>query len=174
MIRKDSRYISDDDIEAGINITSEHNQIHKGKQYYICDFTTLQTDDSILMAFQPSGVDVHIVYEVFAQSEIQLNLEEEPSLTISGGTDVTPRNNNRNYDDNSSTTVTLDPTVDTSGTNIASVSHGHASTNEKARATGVGKREREFVLPDDSTYTFEVVSKDDSNVVTYMAQWYEV
>lgn len=165
----DGKDIAGVDSAAGglVTIETEHDKIHDGEHYNISGFETESVDGTIQLVTTTSTSKVHMTFQVDSTAGINFQAYEG-SFNISGGSAVTPINNDRNYTSASTLTVLKDPTIGDDGTLIFSTSVG------SNRQSGFIQREREIVLKTETRYTWRITSLDNNNVVSYVGEWYEV
>ena len=156
-----------------------HNEIHSGDHYNIRNFTTLAASGNRITfgVTTPNTTKwAHMLFEIEGTTQTEVRTWE--GATCSGGTAVTPFNNNRNSVDTSTLTIVSDPTISgatpTSGTLIESHSRGlEGATPAKSSSAGTAKREDEWILKSGTTYIWEIKSVGDDNIIDYSATWYE-
>jgi len=159
---------------AQTNIGYEHHEIHGGSHFLISGFETEADSGTIKLGITtPAGLkQAHVTFEVEGTSQTEFRMYEDPTYT--SGTPLTPINNNRNSSKTSILTVVKDPTVSDAGDLILIQSKGKAGTTpNRADLTANARREREIILKSDSKYLFEITSKDDDNIITFVGEWYE-
>jgi hypothetical protein len=159
---------------AFATIAYEHHEIHSGSHFFISGFEELDNAVSINFGITTPNTTkwLHMTFEVSGTSQTEFYVYE--GSTISGGTAVTPVNNNFNSDTISGATVVKNPTVSANGTLKFSTSRGLAgATPSKADTAGFFTRSRELVLKQNTTYVFRITSRQDDNIVSYIGEWYE-
>jgi len=169
-----AQWISGNDgIDRGTNtpirISSEHSKIHSGQHFTVADYAldaAKGAEIEFVMTTPNTAVRNHLVFAVSASEGATVEIYEGCS-NVSGGTTVTPINNNRNSTTTSAMTLTADPTSVTEGTRII----GYLVGGE--RKPGVSKRDREFVLKQNTIYLFRITSFDKANDIGWEAHWYE-
>jgi hypothetical protein len=148
----------------------EHHEIHAGDHYNYCDYALSQAaDDDIefVLTTPDTAKWIHLLFEVQSSEGATIELYEGAS-GISGGTAITPRNNNRNSTKTSGVTLVKDPTSITSDGVRAS---GFVAGG--TRDAGINNREKEFVLKQNETYLVRVTSLAVGNEIGWCAEWYE-
>ena len=149
----------------------EHAEIHSGDHYNYCDYDTsgLGVGDTIEFILTTADTTkwLHFTFEFFSSTGATVELYEGAS-GISGGTEITPRNNNRNSLKVSGVTLIKDPTTITAdGTRAAGYLAG------ANRSAGFVKRENENVLKQNTSYLIRVTSLASSNNISWCGEWYE-
>jgi hypothetical protein len=91
---------------------------------------------------------------------------------ITGGTALTPRNNNRNSADSSVLTVKVNPSV-TAGTVVVDGYKFGANLSGQNRMGGSGGRTSEIILKQNTSYLWRIVSSSADNIISYIGDWYE-
>jgi hypothetical protein len=90
------------------------------------------------------------------------------SSGISGGSEITPRNNNRNFSNGSNLSLLKDPTsISDDGTKAS----GYLAGGE--RESGIIGRDKEIILEQNTIYLARITSLANSNDVSWIADWYE-
>ena len=156
-----------------IGIDYAHHEIHSGSHYFICGYDSFDAADDIdFQVVTPAGLKrAHMTFNFQSTGETVFSIYEDADFDLDGTT-VTPRNNNRNCDDDSMLTVQYDGTVNAAGTLIYSASFGFTD-NPTRSSGGVALRENEIILKADASYRFFVESNSAANIITYCGEWYE-
>jgi hypothetical protein len=156
-----------------VSINSEHHEIHEGDHYYINGFLSIDLDDEIVFGITTPDTDTwaHVTTVINGTSQIEVYVYEDSVFT--GGTPVTPINNNRNSSKTSVITLVAAPTVTELGNNISSQSSGKAGVNLQKATAGLNFRQNELLLKRNTKHIFKTKSKDDANIISYSADWYE-
>jgi hypothetical protein len=164
-----------DEKTRALNIVDyEHHEIHGGSHYFISGFEIEAEDGTIIFGVTtPNSLKyAHMLFQVSGTSQTEIYIYE--GSTITGGASSTPINNNRNSSNTSVLTLVKDPTVNANGTLIFSSSKGlKGTTPARADVEGLESRNKEIILKANTIYTFQIVSKDDDNIITYIGEWYE-
>lgn len=155
-------------------LQSAHRKIHDGFHFFISGFTTLNADGTLIFsATTPNTTKwAHTIW--FIQSTTTLTVEVYEEATVTGGSSVTALNSNRNSTNTSNLTILKDPTISVAGTKIASTKFGTAGTNKVPAIGGNFERENEIILKQNTTYVWKITSNADSNIIDYIAEWYEL
>lgn len=155
-------------------IDYEHHEIHSGSHYYVCGFEALADADSSNFSFTTPNTteEVHLIFDVSGTSRTEFYIYE--ASTITAGDTITPINNNRRSVKTSNTVVIDGPTISAAGDLIFSSSKGFEGTNpSSARNEGLTDRNREIILKQNTSYIFIIISRDDTNIITFCGEWYE-
>jgi len=151
-------------------IDYEHHEIHSGSHYNYCDYALNQASNATIefvMTVPDSTKWPHLIFEFYASDGATLELYEG-TTGVTGGTSITPRNNNRNSDKSSTVTLVKDPTSITSdGTRAAGFLAGGG------RTAGFSNRDKENVLRQNTAYLVRITSLAVSNDISWCAEWYE-
>jgi len=166
--------ISEDQVDkvtgAPIAIEYEHHEIHEGQHFNYCDYALNQAS-SVTIEFVITTPDVkkwsHFVFEVSASDGASIEIYEGAS-GISGGDEITPKNNDRNSDNESNLSIIKDPdTISEDGTKISGSLAGGGKT------AGITSREKENILKQDTVYLVRITSLTVSNDIGWCYEWYE-
>lgn len=148
----------------------EHHEIHSGSHYFICDYSLGEANGATIefvITTDNSTSWMHSTLDFSASEGATLDLYKDPT-GITGGTTITPVNNNGNSLNTSLATVIKDPTSITSnGTRAVGFLAGGG------RTSGFNQREREIVLEQDTVYLFRITSLAVSNDIGWCFEWYE-
>jgi len=156
--------------EAQMNIGYEHHEIHSGSHYNYCDYilglgSSVVTEFVITTASTTS--QMHLTFEAFSVTGATLELFEGAS-GITGGTVLTPRNNNRNSLNTSGVILLGEPvSVAADGTRAAGYLLGGN------RAAGATSRDNELILKPNTIYLVRITTTASSNAISFCAEWYE-
>lgn len=150
-------------------IDAEHSAIHKGWHFNYADYET-NIDNGTTIDFTFTTPDTaewtHFIFKAYSSLGITVELYEG-ATGVSGGTAITPRNNNRNSVNTSGVILLKDPTITDDGTRAAGFLAG------ADRTAGSAGRENEFILKQNTTYITRITSLANSNSITWDAEWYE-
>jgi len=151
-----------------------HHETHAGNHYYIEGYVELNTDDvfRIKLVTPDTTKWAHFSWSIVSSGICETTLHENASGGMTGGSSVTPINNNRNSSNTSGLTITSGVTdADTVGTQVSSAKWG--STGFKAMVGGESSRENEIILKQNTTYLRTITSGEDNNIIQFRASWYE-
>ena len=152
------------------SIDAPHYEIHEGHHFNYCDYALNQAVDTTIefVMTTPNTTEwVHFTFSVYASAGATLELYVETS-GVTGGTAITPRNNNRNSSNTSSVTLVKDPASITSDGTRAS---GYLAGG--TRTSGIASREQEYILKQNTAYLVRITSLANSNNISWCAEWYE-
>lgn len=156
--------------EAMMNIGYEHHEIHGGSHYNICDYLLNQANGAIIefVITTPNTTKwAHMTFEFFSSLGMTIDLYEGAS-GITGGTAITPQNNNRNFANNSGLAIVQNPTsITDDGNKIDGFLAG------AGRSAGFADREKETVFKQNTIYLFRLTSLANSNNISFCGEWYE-
>ncbi len=147
-----------------------HHEIHEGDHYYIEGYATLNDGDTLYVKLVTPNTTKwgHFIWEIGSSAELTTELYEGSSGGMTGGSGVTPLNNNRNSSNTSGMVITSGVTVpDTAGTTISQVSWG------SRKVGGSQSRDDEIVMKQNTTYCRKFLSGTNGNIVSFKASWYE-
>lgn len=151
-------------------IEYEHHEIHAGSHYNYCDYTAAGLVSGAItnIVIQTSNTDelVHLALEAYSATGATIELYEG-ATGISGGTTITPRNNNRSSTNTSNTTIILNPTITTDGTRAAGFLAG------AGRNAGFADRDKENILARNTIYLARITSTAAQNRISWCMEWYE-
>ena len=159
---------------ALITIDKSHHEIHEGDHYYIEGFTTLNITDTykVKLVTPDSLKHCHFLWQIEANGILETHLYEAEGVTITGGSSVTPLNNNRNSSNASGMVITAGVTAGTpTGLDISKKKVG--GTGFKSSSGGSSGREDEIILKSNTIYLRTFLSGSDDNIVSFKALWYE-
>lgn len=160
----------DSSTETLQQISYEHHEIHAGNHFNYADYALAQAiaaEIEFVITTPNTTKWSHATLEFSASEGAAIELYEGAS-GITGGTSITPRNNNRNSSKTSDMTIVKDPTSITSdGTKASGFLAGGG------RVAGIKSREKEFVLKQNETYLIRITSLANNNDISWDAEWYE-
>lgn len=145
-------------------IEYEHHEIHSGSHFEVSDFTSSGT--TFVLTTQDSTKWAHFLFEFSGTADTAVYLYEG-TTSASGGTSITPVNNNRNSTVTSMMTVVQDPTAGgATGAAIEIVAYS-VGTN---KLSGASSRNKELILKQNTHYSLVMAS---AGVISYELEWYE-
>lgn len=155
------------------SISSEHFHIHEGEHFFLAGFEQIDTDADITFGITTPDADVeaHVTTIINATSQIEIYIYEDSVFTV--GTPVPAINNNRNSGNTSDMVIVIGPTISNIGTEISAQASGKAGANPQFARGGLNVRENEIVLKRNTKYIFQTISRDDDNILSFRADWYE-
>jgi len=160
----------DNSTETLQTITYEHHEIHSGSHFNYCDYSLNESSGAIIefiMTVSNTTTWTHLVFDAYASEGATIELYEG-TTGVTGGTVITPRNNNRNSSTVSTITLVKDPAAITSdGVRAAGFLAGGG------RTAGFASRDNEYVLMQNTSYLVRITSLAVSNDISWCAEWYE-
>ena len=156
-------------------ITYEHHEVHSGSHFtFTLDSTVGDADTLGVLIVTPNTTKwAHMVFDVLGALDTQVKLFETSTHTA-GGT-RTSYNNNRNSATVNTTLVKNWTRGVSDGTQIFTSHFGIDAGVGAGRVTGGGgaRGETEWVLKQNTTYFFAIISATASNIVSMRLSWYE-
>ena len=167
----DGNEVEIDEIAQSIQtIDYPHHEIHEGNHYFVSGYTELDTDGTLTFAVTTnSTTSPHMTWGITTSGKGNVVVYE--GSTISGGAAVTAYNSNRNSNNTSSCTIVSGPTVNTTGTLIAS--SGFGGGTKQNPLGGSAEHNEEVILATSTIYQWTITSEADNNVIDYIGSWYE-
>ncbi len=163
-------YGIDNTTKSNKTIEYEHSEIHEGNHFNYCDYQeNIALNDNIEFVLTTSDTTkaIHFNFEVYSSLGCKIEVYEAAS-GVSGGTTITPRNNNRNSNKLSTITLIKDPSsISNDGTRAAGYLAG------AGRSSGFYKRENELLLKTNTIYLLRITSSANSNNISWCGEWYE-
>lgn len=164
-----------DSITGAKNVIAyPHHEIHEGDHYYMEGFVELDIDQTLYVKLVTPNNSKwsHFKWEIESNGIIETYLYEAVSGGMTGGSGVTPLNNNRNSANTSGMIITSGVTVASDlGTTVGQKKVG--GTGFKSVSGGEVNREDELILKQNTTYLRKFLSKSDNNIISFRASWYE-
>ena len=160
--------------EALITETHIENAIHEENHYYMEGFTTLNSGDTLYVKLvtPDTAIRAHFRWTIVSSGILETELYEGASGGMTGGSSITPLNNERNSSNASTITITKGVTAPTStGTTISSIKVG--GTGFKTVTGGDANREDELILKQNTIYCRKFESSSDDNIISFRANWIE-
>lgn len=152
-------------------IEIEHYKIHKGNHYNVNDYdiSPLGAGATVefVMTTPDTATQVHLKFETFSSTGATIELYEGTS-GVTGGTNITPRNNNRQSTNKSSVTLIKDPTIAVDGVRASGFLAG------ANRNGGSSEINTELILDRNQSYLVRITSLASSNNISWSAIWYEL
>lgn len=155
---------------AAVVINVQHHNVHIGNAFVLARPRTLPVgnDEEILIEVPDTTKWAHINFSVVSDAAITLDLYETTTMTV--GTELVPRNRNRNSDVESGLTITHTPGGSGDGTLIFS---WKAGANIPVGAGAEGQTRNEFILKQGTKYLLRA-SGTSGDVITLVLDWYEL
>ena len=156
-------------------ISYPHHEVHSENHYYIEGWTELDTNDTLFVKLVTPDTVVwsHFKWDIAGTGITITTLDEAATGGMTGGSGVTPLNNDRNSSNTSGMVLTSGVTnADSFTTRIGDTKFGSATSPQRAIGGGSG-REDEILLKQNTTYLRTFISETDDNFVSFKAFWYE-
>ncbi len=152
---------------------SQH-EIHSGSHYYIQGYIELDDTETfyVKMVTQNTTKWSHFIFNIKSTGICTTYFDEDATGGMTGGSGVTPINNNRNSDNVSGVVFTSGVTACT-GYAKRLESDKWGDTGFKQSIGGSGGREDELILKQNTVYCRSFVSGSDGNIIQFRASWYE-
>ena len=157
-----------------------HHEIHSGSMYRVQhNSASVGAGNSINITFKTGSKEPHFTFEWIVSAKGTIELIEDPDVTMESGTDVAPKNSNRNST-NTSQLQGCENAAWTAGyvSTDATVANGTTISVKKAYAakgdTTQGSRRSEIILATDTPYTLKYTNNDTSAASCQVrCEWYE-
>ena len=156
-------------------ITTEHGYIHQGIAYIMREILTVTTTASSYIDFTtPADKTIHFRPSSFASNGDNITIEIFEDASVTGGTTYAAKNRNRNSNNTSQVSITINPTVNTEGNIIDKFYVGGGSGISDTTSGAITGNVDEWVLKPDTTYLIKITNNgaSDSNVFVNLF-WYE-
>jgi len=150
-----------------------HWEIHSGSHYFYENYVELGNGgiQSIEITTPDTTKWAHLLFSVHSDLTAIIELLEGPAAGT-GGSEVTPVNNNRNSSNTSGLTVKTGVTAGAGGTSLMK-RHIGSGTNPSSARPGEASRDSEILLKQNTIYLLKITSGAASNNVDYRLSWYE-
>jgi hypothetical protein len=163
----------DKSTHALMTIDYPHHETHAGSAFFIKDVSTgVAINEFIEFGIVTPSGDKHAHMLFSGGGTVDgVKFEVYEGATITGGTEITPLNSNRN----SETVSVLSLSGGAVDQNIASaygtrIEYHRAGANQSA---GDVTRDQEIILKANTHYVFRFTSLGNGNYIDYSANWYE-
>ena len=154
-------------------INYEHHEIHSGSHYEVRINKDMPNGGTYNIAFTTPDTAkwVHIIFGISVELQADIILYEGIT-SFTGGTAVTPMNNNRNSVNTSGVT---DMEFDTTPTLGTPLTLAHMVLGSGRAVGGEARSQSEFVLKQNTTYLVAIVNQSGSaaNETNIFLNWYE-
>lgn len=150
-------------------IEAEHAAIHSGWHFNYSDYQLNVASGTVIrftFTTPTNGKLAHFVFMATASLGATLEIFEG-ATGVTGGTEIIPRNNDRNSLSTSDMVILKDPTIADEGT------RGQGFLMGGNRTSGQVSRENEYVLKSNTTYLLKITSLANSNAIGWDGEWYE-
>lgn len=157
---------------ARTTIDSVHHEIHEGDHYtaFLYDGEVDSTSTLSVLITVPAAGEMHLVGLVKSSLGGSFTWSEAPNA--SGGSAITPYNNNRQSTNAATLVVTSNPTFVSAGTVLLQTDVG-ATGNPTQAAGGNFAARQEWILAQSTLYLLRFVSATNDAKVTLILEWYE-
>ncbi len=165
-------------------ITFPHHEIHDGLMFK-ADLNTTDLDDEgnndalhISFITPDTAERGHLVYNLYASGEASFEIVEAPTGGVAGGSGAVILNKDRNSahpsamkNTNAGTVAqfTEDATAPTGGT----IMHHEELGSGKNKQAGDAREDLEFILKQNTKYSFRMISTVDNVTAQMTLNWYE-
>ena len=159
--------------ESLITIDFAHHEVHEGNFYTYSDARQINagTINAVGIVIRPAtGKRMHFNGFVSAGNSGYAELRENPSYT--GGSTITPFNNDRNSANLSSGTIILQPTITVQGTLLQKRFIG--TSFPSAKFGGESRTQNEWILNPSWEYLVRFVATNASTDVSLDIEYYEI
>ena len=174
-------FYNDKSTKAMPSIDYAHHEVHDGNHYNVRGFTSgLGSGAGLIWCVTTPNTTkwAHMTFQIEGTTQTEVYVYE--GVSCSGGTAITPRNNNRNAGDNSSLILMQNPVISganavaASGVLIEKYSKGlEGTTPSKSSFNGEVTREDEMILKSGTTYLYYIKSVGAGNIIDFAGTWYE-
>jgi hypothetical protein len=148
----------------------EHAAVHSGAHFTIAGYDeSLGMDETVELVITTPDTTVwaHLNLSVSAGYKTVVDVYEGSS-GLTGGSTITPINNDRNSLTESDMVVTKDPTAITDGTLLMGF------VTSLSQNMGLMQRPHEIILKQDTTYLIRITGREAGNPVSWHLNWYEL
>jgi len=155
-------------------IDYSHHEIHGGSHYYTQGYIELQDTETFYVKLDTTNSTkwAHFLFDIKSTGILTTTFKEDCIGGMTGGSSMSPLNNNRNSVNASTVVLTAGVTDCTSsGTTLENDKWG--AEGFKENIGGGGGREDEIMLKQNSTYLRMFSSSADNNIIQFKASWYE-
>ena len=163
----------DENVSSLANITTPHQQVHKGHGYYFSYLDESVADNGTLdvMLSVGSNKHLHTIFRFSSGGDAYGYILENPSVSASVTT-IPIYNMNRASSNTTDAIAYATPTT-TGGTSLVSVVM--PGGGKQFSIGGATRNGAEWILKKDRNYVFRVVNKGGAaKAVSFDVEWYEV
>lgn len=153
-----------------VPLSHTENSIHDGNHYYISGFVTIDSGNAhyVKLVTPNTAVRAHFRWKIDSSAILETSLYKGAVGGMTGGSGVTPINNDHNSSNTSGLVITSGVTVATDkGTNIDTGKWGSRTAGADA------DRDDEMILEQNQTYFREFISGTNGCIVSFKALWVE-
>lgn len=153
---------------------SEHHAIHEGITYHYSykspDASPIADNGTIILGLYVGAKTAHLEFDASGGGDFEGDFYEGATLT--GGTNVTPQNKNRNRSNENTLSIKLNPTVSAAGT-FLEAGFIPGGTGPQA-AGGVGTGRTEWELKPSTVYFVRITNRaGTAQPMGIRVEWYE-
>jgi len=164
-------------IDAGssamVGIDFVHHKVHDGDHYFHAEHYTLDDEEArTYLISLPDDIYVHLWFDVSGSAITEVQFFEGTTRTGSTDSIVVPVNNNRNSSNTSSMSLFSASSTDGSDGTEIFASKGGSSSRAFSQPHSV-RGDDEIILKKDTKYLLRATSGTDSNLVTFIIEYYE-
>ena len=170
-----------DDISGSLQIIAfAHHEIHEGDSFVATADATLATDGTIVLSFRTPDTAKwsHMTLLARSSGEANVQLVENPTVTLSAGASHPAFNRNRNSAtvttlSDSSTAAWVPGSITLGGTQSGGtmIYEEHFGAGQTRGGATAGRNE--FVLKQDEEYAIILTSEANANDCELILDWYE-
>ena len=152
----------------------EHHEIHSGDHYYIQGYLELADEGTYYVKLVTPDTTKwsHFIFNIKSTGICATTFDEAATGGMTGGSAVTPINNNRNSGNSSGMVLTGGVTANT-GQTIRLENDKWGANGFKETIGGGSGRSDELILKQNTVYCRGFVSGADANIIQFKASWYE-
>lgn len=159
---------------ATLTMGIAHFKVHHGEHFFLSDHITIGAGGTALITISVPELFPHLIFSVDSTDLLSVEVFENV-LNVSGGTLITPFNNNRNSSKESALTIKVNSDANM-GDCLGRFKWGASGLGVHPGIGGqalIGDRKNELILRANTTYAWQMVSSEAGNIVSYKAAWHE-
>ncbi len=162
------------------SVTQPHHEIHDGESYITDAEETLASSGTLVFTFRTPNTTkwIHLVIYARASGEANINLVENPTITVSTGTSQAAHNRNRNSanvttlsDSSSGSWVPGSITLGATQSGGTTIYTEHIGSGKNIGGSTPDRME--FILKQNEDYTIILTSEAATNDCELILDWYE-
>ena len=153
-----------------VTIDTVHHELHEGNHYHYCNYqlgNAVGATIEFVLTVPSGAIYPHFLFEVYSSQGATIDVYIG-TTGVTGGTSITPRNNNTVSINTSGISIVKDPSSITSDGLFVSGYLAGAGRN-----AGFNKRDNEFILSDNRSYLVRITSLANGNDISWCCEWYE-
>jgi len=157
-----------------VTIEHEHNEIHEGDHYYIQGYIEINNGDTyyVKMTTPNTTTWLHFIFDINSTGICSTTLDEDATGGMTGGSVITPINNDRNSS-NTSANIIVSGVTSCTGYTTRVENDKWGSSGFKETIGGGSSRSDELILKQNTVYCRGFISGADNNIIQFKASWYE-